>query len=195
MNSGKKKLFLYLGISGILIGIGLLFAIRGRKRIVKFSESLVGQTEIAGNAGFTNEEFQNLMEEVGWGPGDPWCVFFVKCVWYNMAPTFLKDKILSKVSGSSITTWNNLQNDPSFQIVDVPKPGDMVIWRYYQGGQPQDEGHAGIVKYLGIGDFGTVEGNTNESGSSEGYEVAEKTRTFNYDNNDGLRLVGFIRIA
>ncbi len=195
MDSGKKRLFLYLGISGILVGLGLLFAVRGRRKIVKFSESLVGQTEIAGNAGFTNEEFQNLMREVGWQPGDAWCVFFVKCIWYNMAPDFLKDKIQRKVTGSTFTTWENLKNDPSFQVVDVPKPGDMVIWQDYSGGEPTSGGHAGIVKYLGIGNFTTVEGNTNTTGGSEGYEVAEKTRSFDYDKNNGLRLIGFLRIA
>jgi hypothetical protein len=190
-----KRTYLFIGISGVLIGLGLLFAVRGRKRIVKFSESLKGQTEIAGNAGFTNEEFQKLMQEVGWKPGDAWCVFFVKCVWYNMAPDFLKPKILKRVTGSTISTWDNLQDDPSFRITDVPRPGDMVIWRDYSGGEPTADGHAGIVKYLGFGNFTTVEGNTNTTGGSEGYIVAEKTRTFDYNKNDGLRLIGFISFA
>jgi hypothetical protein len=195
MLSGNKKIYLLLGISGLLFGIGLLFSIRGRKKIVLFSESLVGQTEVGDNAGFTNEEFQALMEQVGWDPGDPWCVFFVKCMWYNMAPAFLKAKILNKISGSSIQTWQAVQGDSSFVLPDVPKSGDIAIWRYYEDGIAQNNGHAGIVKYLGFGNFTTVEGNTNTDGSSEGYVVAEKTRTFNYNNDNGLRLVGFIRIA
>jgi CHAP domain len=195
MITGKKKMYLLLGIAGVLTGLGLLFAIRGRKKIVSFSESLVGQTEIAGNAGFTNEEFQSLMEQVGWQPGDAWCVFFCKCIWYNMAPAFLQAKILSKISGSSVQTWQSLQGDPSFIFPDVPKAGDMAIWRYYSGGEPQEDGHAGIVRYLGFDNFTTVEGNTNTDGSTDGYIVAEKTRTFAYDVNDGLRLIGFIRIA
>jgi hypothetical protein len=192
----NKKTYLLLGISGVLVGAGLLFALRGRKKIVLFSESLVGQTEIAGNAGFTNEEFQNLMEQVGWEPGDPWCVFFAKCVWYNMAPDFLKNKILNKISGSSIQTWQAVQGDPSFTLPEVPEAGDMAIWRYYSGGQAQEDGHAGIVRYLGFGNFTTVEGNTTVAGeSTEGYIVAEKTRNFDYNIDDGLRLIGFIRIA
>jgi hypothetical protein len=192
----RRKIFLLLGASGVLFGAGLLLAIRGRKRIVMFSESLVGQTEIAGNAGFTNAEFQALMEQVGWQRGDAWCVYFVKLVWYNMAPAFLKDKILNRVSGSSISTWDNLQGDPSFKIVDVPAPGDMAIWRDYSGGSPTANGHAGIVKRLGFGDFTTVEGNTTTDGiGNEGYIVAERTRSFSYNEDNGLRLMGFIRIA
>jgi hypothetical protein len=190
-----KKIYIYLGLSAMFIGLGLVLAIRGRRKIVKFSESLEGQTEIAGNAGFTNEEFQALMEQVGWHPGDAWCVYFVKLVWFNMAPKFLQPKILKEVTGSTFTTWDNLSHDPSFKVVDVPEAGDMVIWRDYRGGNPTSNGHAGIVKYLGYDNFTTVEGNTNDQGGSEGYIVAEKTRTFDYSNNNGLRIIGFLRIV
>lgn len=195
MGTGKNNTYLYLGISGIIIGIGLLFAIRGKRRIVKFSENLVGQTEIAGNAGFTNQQFQQLMEEVGWKPGDAWCVYFAKLSWYNMAPAFLRPKILEKVSGSSHQTWENLKKDPSFEISTVPKPGDMAIWKLYRNGEPQSSGHAGIVTRLGYGNFTTIEGNTNPQGGNEGYIVAEKTRPIDYQNKNGLRLLGFIRFA
>ncbi len=194
MKAGKK-IYLYLGISGILFGVGLLMAIRGRKKIVQFSESLEGQTEIPGNEGFNNAVMQSLMQQIGWQPGDAWCVFFVKMVWYNMAPAFLKPKILAKVTGSTISTWDNLSSDPSFKVVTVPMPGDMVIWRDYSGGYPTSNGHAGIVKMLGYGNFTTIEGNTNDQGGSEGYIVAEKTRSFTYNANDGMRLIGFLRIA
>jgi LPXTG-motif cell wall-anchored protein len=196
MNTGKaNKAYLWLGISGIIIGLGLIFAIRNRRRIVKFSESLKGQTEIAGNAGFSNTEFQALMEQIGWQPGDAWCVYFVKLVWYNMAPDFLKQKILNNVTGSTWTTWNNLNHDPNFKVSAIPRTGDMAIWRMYSNGEPTLDGHAGIVKKLGFGNFTTVEGNTNTGGGTEGYIVAEKTRNIDYITNNGLRLVGFIRFA
>jgi hypothetical protein len=195
MNTGKDRTYFWLGVSGVLFGIGLLFAIRNRKRVVKFSESLVGQTEIAGNAGFTNERFQQLMEEVGWEPGDAWCVYFVKLAWFNMAPAYLRPKILQKVSGSSWQTWENLRNDSSFTVSAIPRSGDMAIWRMYKDGQPTWNGHAGIVKHLGYGNFTTIEGNTNSTGSSEGYTVAEKTRNIDYTTKNGLRLVGFVRFA
>lgn len=179
----------------MIVGIGLIFAIRNRRKVVKFSESLVGQTEIAGNAGFTNAEFEKLMQEVGWQPGDAWCVYFAKLSWYKNAPEFLKAKILSKVSGSSLQTWENLKDDPSFIVSSIPKAGDMVIWRKYDNGTPTWNGHAGIVKSLGFGNFATIEGNTSSLGSNEGYIVAEKTRPIDYTTKDGLRLLGFIRFA
>jgi hypothetical protein len=112
-----------------------------------------------------------------------------------MAPEFLKPKILKKVTGSSWQTWENLKNDDSFVISAVPKPGDMAIWRTYSNGRPQMGGHAGIVKTMGYGNFTTIEGNTNESGGTEGYTVAEKTRTIDFTTNNGLRLMGFVRFA
>lgn len=159
MSESKNKTYLYLGIAGVFIGIGLIFAIRNRRKVVKFSESLIGQTEVAGNMGFTNAEFQKLMEEVGWEPGDAWCVYFAKLTWYNMAPEFLKTKILNKVSGSSLQTWENLKDDPSFIVSTIPKAGDMAIWRKYDNGTATWNGHAGIVKRLGFGNFTTIEGN------------------------------------
>jgi hypothetical protein len=135
------------------------------------------------------------MEEVGWEPGDAWCVYFAKLSWYNMAPDFLKKKILKKVSGSSWQTWENLKDDPSFEVKSVPKAGDMAIWRMYSNGSPTWNGHAGIVKKLGYGNFTTIEGNTSSSGTNEGYIVAEKTRNIDYTVKNGLRLVGFIRFA
>lgn len=195
--SKKNKVYIFIGIAAALLGAGLLFSIRNRRKVVKFSEMLVGQTEVVGNAGFTNAEFEKLMDEVGWQPGDAWCVYFAKLVWYNAAPEFLKAKILKKVSGSSLQTWENLKDDPSFIVAAIPKAGDMAIWRIYDNGSPTWNGHAGIVKRLGIGNFTTIEGNTSNNGlsSNEGYIVVEKTRNIDYTVKDGLRLVGFIRFA
>jgi hypothetical protein len=195
MSGSKDKIRTYVGIAAILVGIGIIFAIRNRRRVVRFSESLVGQQEIPGNLGFTNSEFQKLMEEVGWNAGDAWCVYFAKLVWYNMAPEWLKKKILTKVSGSSLQTWENLKNDPNFKISTIPQPGDMAIWRRYENGIPTWTGHAGIVTSLGYGNFTTTEGNTNELGGTEGYIVAEKTRAIDYTTRNGLRLIGFVRFA
>jgi hypothetical protein len=195
MSDNRKQIWVYVGIASVLFGIGLLFAIRNRRRVVRFSRSLVGMTEIAGNMGFTNEQFERLMKEVGWREGDAWCVFFVKLVWYNMAPEWLKAKIKRRVTGSTWTTWENLKDDPNFQISAVPKAGDMVIWRLYRDGEPTWDGHAGVVKSVGYGNFTTIEGNTNSLGGTEGFEVAEKTRTIDYTVKNGLRLIGFIRFA
>lgn len=192
----KHNIRIWIGVAAVIAGIGIVLAIRNRRKVVRFSEMLVGQTEIAGNAGFTNEEFQKLMDEVGWEPGDAWCVYFAKLVWFNMAPSWLKAKILNKVSGSSLQTWENLKDDANFKTSAIPQAGDMAIWRVYENGNPTWKGHAGIVKRLGFGNFTTIEGNSSDNGmGNEGYVVAEKTRSIDFTNKNGLRLIGFIRFA
>ena len=151
--------------------------------------------ERSGNAGFRSEEMERLMREVGWRSGDAWCVYFAKLMWYLEAPEWLKPKILSAISGNSQQTWANVNNDPAFVVSNIPRSGDLVIWQNYKNGVPQPTGHAGIVKRFGVNDFVAIEGNTNTLGSSEGYEVAEKVRKYDFDKTNGLVLKGFVRFA
>ncbi len=51
---------------------------------------------------------------------------------------------------------------------------------------PSDWTHTGIVEAAGSDTFSTIEGNTNDSGDREGYEVCARTRS--YDNKDFLVL-------
>lgn len=184
-----------IGVAVAVTGAAVFFSLRGRARIKAFAKAMVGQKEVTGNMGFQSAEFENMMKEVGWKEGDQWCVFFAKLTWWQKAPAFLKPKIKSAISGSSQTTWENVSKDPAFVTSKIPKPGDMVIWQSYKNGVPQWTGHAGIVEKVGFNDFKTIEGNTNDAGGREGYIVAQKDRTFNFDTNNGLRLKGFIRFA
>lgn len=190
-----KKIGVLIGATGVVIGLGIFFSLRGQRKMIAFSKALVGQQEISGNLGFKNIEFESLIKEVGWKVGDAWCVYFVKLVWYQKAPDWIKSKINRTLSGSSQTTWSRLQADPAFITSTVPKPGDIVIWQTYQDGVGKWSGHAGIVTRVGLGDFKTIEGNTNTEGGREGYIVAEKTRNYDWNTNNGLRLKGFARIA
>lgn len=179
----------------MIIGLGIFLGLRGKRKIIAFSKALVGQREIAGNLGFQSEEFESLIKEVGWKVGDAWCVYFAKLVFYQKAPAFLKSKVKTIFTGSSQTTWDRISRDPAFVTSKVPRPGDFVVWQTFKNGIGQWSGHAGIVTKVGLGSFQTVEGNTNTTGSSEGYIVAEKTREYTWQTNNGLRLKGFARFA
>jgi hypothetical protein len=39
----------------------------------------------------------------------------------------------------------------------------------------------------------TIEGNTNDKGGREGYTVASKNRLIDFTNDNGLRMLGFIK--
>lgn len=190
----KNNRFL-LSVAIIAVGLTAFFTYQRRRKIIAVSKAFIGQQEKSGNSGFQNAEMEKLMREVGWSPGDAWCVYFAKLIWFMSAPNFLKPKIKQKIVGSSQTTWANVSKDPAFQVSNVPIPGDMVIWQTYTNGMSQWTGHAGIVTKVHSDSFETIEGNTNTIGSSEGFEVANKTRTYNFGENNGLRLKGFVRFA
>jgi len=187
------KILLYIGVA--VTAASIILTIRKQQRIKAFAKALVGQKETEGNSGFSSALLEKQMKEVGWQEGDQWCVYFAKLVWYQKAPDWLKPKIKKDISGSSQYTWDAVSKDPTYKVSKTPKVGDMVIWQSYNNGSPLWSGHAGIVTKVGINSFQTVEGNTNAGGSREGYTVAEKVRTYNYDANNGLRLKGFVRFA
>lgn len=190
-----KKNWGLIGAAGLVLGLGIFFSLRGRRKMISLSKALVGQREIAGNLGFESKEFESLIKQVGWKVGDAWCVYFVKLVYYQKAPEFLKRKVLSVLTGSSQQTWKNILSDRAFVTSKVPRPGDIVIWQTYKNGEAQWSGHAGVVTRVKLGSFETVEGNTNTTGGSEGYIVAEKDRGYTWETNNGLRLKGFARFA
>jgi len=178
-----------------VIGATAFLMYNRRRKILAVSKAFIGQQEVSGNMGFKNAEMERLMREVGWKPGDAWCVYFAKLTWYNKAPEWLKPKIKSAISGSSQQTLKNVSSDPSFVVSRLPRVGDMVIWQTYKNGVGQSTGRAGIVEKVHINNFETIEGNSNSTGSSEGIEVTEKTRDYNFSTNNGLRLKGFVRFA
>ena len=192
-----KKFDTLYALLGSFTVIAILLTLRGGTRIVRFGKTFIGQEELTGNIGFRSETLQRLMEQIKWRRGDAWCVYFVKMLWYNMAPRAYRPVILSKVSGNSQQTLKNLSEDKSgiFKISKFPKKGSMVIWQYFKNGVGQWKGHAGIVTRIEPKCFYTIEGNTNISGGSEGYIVGEKERKYDFVNNDGLRLRAFISFS
>lgn len=66
-------------------------------------------------------------------------------------------------------------------VVVSPQPGDVFIMDFGHG-----EGHTGIVEKVDGLNVHTIEGNTNDTGSREGYEVCRKVRAIN-------KMKGFLR--
>ena len=185
-----------LSLGGLAIGAIVFLSYHRSRQIAKVAKAFIGQQEKSGNAGFKNPEMERLMREVGFRSGDAWCVYFVKLMWFTVVPEWLKPKIKTAISGNSQETWAKVSNDPAFVVSHIPRIGDIAIWQNYKNGVGQLSGHAGIVTKVHINDFETVEGNTSTiTGTSEGIEVAEKTRTYSFDVWHGLRLKGFVRLA
>ncbi len=197
LSKAAKDNLMIVGGFVLLSGVAALswYLSSYKRKAVREALEHEGVTETANNSGFQDKAFQKMMSDVGWRSGDQWCMYFAKMVWVN---AYKKDaEMLGKLlSGSSQGSYEAAVKDggKNVTVEKDPKPGDIVIFQRYSGGKPQYKGHAGIVfRVHGDKGFTTIEGNTNEEGSSEGTIVSKKERTFNWDTTNGLRLRGFIR--
>lgn len=160
--------------------------------VVETARKYIGQTEIPGNKGFNNLDFQTKMLAVGFQSGNAWCAYFAELVAKEAIPSKFKD--FDKLfSASAVTTFNNFKT-AKYDITDYPRVGNVVIWQEQSNGKPSWTGHVGIVtQAISKTAFKSVEGNTNTDGGREGYIVAEKNRTVKKVQN-GLQVLGFIKI-
>jgi len=117
---------------------------------------------------------------IGWSKGQPWCAYFVKLI---VAESGGK---VEGLTGGAVNSWKSRQGKPTADV------GDLVYWQNYKDGKPLWSGHAGIVIRPYKDYFVTIEGNTNDDGSREGVEVAIHVRRYDFANNNGLRLLGFV---
>jgi hypothetical protein len=110
------------------------------------------------------------LKSVGLGKGYPWCMAFVYwCV--GKAANMLEVKNPLVKTGGVMLQWNttNLRKLP--KTSKGIKPGDIFIMEF-----PGGTGHTGFVEKVEGKVVYTIEGNTNDDGSREGYEVARRER-------------------
>jgi hypothetical protein len=153
----------------------------------------IGETEKPGNMGFNDAEFEKKMKAVGFQKTHAWCAYFTELVFKEAFPERFKE--LDKLfSAGTIQTFRNFR-DASYPVSNVPKEGNLVIWQTFKNGEPQTTGHAGVVVQVVDNDtFYSVEGNTNDGGGREGYIVAKKLRNFIPNVQNGLKVLGFIKV-
>lgn len=88
-------------------------------------------------------------------------------------------------TGGVLAQWNTIESQfkqPKSKF-STPKPGDIFIMDYGKG-----FGHTGFVERVEGDRIHTIEGNTNDEGDREGYEVARRVRKIS-------SCKGFIRIV
>lgn len=192
----NKALPMILGVSVTLtITVGLILYFRRKNRIVRYAKKFVGQEEIMNNMGFVNDEFEKMMNQYGdYQKGNQWCMSFAKAIWLQKFGKKYQDQLDELMTPSTQTTWQNFENDNSgnFKTSEKPSKGAIVIWQQYENGSPVWKGHAGIVQDFNSENFDTIEGNTSAIDGID--RVDEKTRNYNWNVNQGLRLKGFISI-
>lgn len=117
-------------------------------------------------------EVTRYLKRVGLSSGNAWCMAFVYwCVDEAARKLSLPNPLIK--TGGVMRQWNEtkLRKTPGRVAAPNVKPGDIFIIDFGKG-----LGHTGFVENMGKGFVNTIEGNTNDEGSREGYEVARRSR-------------------
>lgn len=164
------------------------------QKILDVARKYIGQKELTGNIFKDDTELGAKLHAAGQKDGDPWCALFCEVVFKEAFPERFKELDVL-FSSSAVKTFKNFR-DAAYSIGELPSVGWLVVWRKYVKGQPEWQGHIGIVSKVNAdGTFESIEGNTNTEGSREGIEVAERPHRLNKDVNDGLRVIGFVKVS
>ncbi|MBV8254998.1 MAG: CHAP domain-containing protein [Chitinophaga sp.] len=133
---------------------------------VALSQEGVAEHPKGSNSG---PEVNQYLKSVGLGPGASWCMAFVYwCTEQACKAIGVKNGLVK--TGGVLLQWRttSLKKVTSYGAV---KPGSIFIMDYGNG-----FGHTGFVIKVEKDTIHTVEGNTNNDGSREGYEVAVRRR-------------------
>lgn len=156
-------------------------------KILAVALSFVGYEEIKGNQGFKNSEFEELMMSYGFVKPKPWCATFVKAVYGEAG---INHQFMTAGVVNTMRRYISLSSDN--KLHSKPVEGCLAIYRRFENGVPQIQGHVGIVEKIGKADFMLIEGNSNDRGYREGKKVAYNKKVYNWNTDNGLRLLGFL---
>ncbi|KUF45273.1 CHAP domain-containing protein [Myroides marinus] len=148
-----------------------------REQLIKQARSqlYVQEWPIKNNRGPGVKKYLN---SVGLGEGYAWCMAFIYWCVQEVCNDYGVQNPLQK-TGGVLAQWNGSK----VLRVDKPEKGDVFIMDFGKG-----LGHAGIIVDVEGDVITTIEGNTNDEASREGYIVAEKKRKIKSINK------GFIRV-
>jgi len=134
---------------------------------IALSQEGVSESPKGSNGG---PEVNQYLRSVGLGPGYAWCMAFVYWCVNKAAIELMVKNQLVKTGGVMYqyrTTKLRLLPVRSKSV----RPGDIFIMEF-----PGGKGHTGFIINIKNGIAKTIEGNTNDDGSREGYEVAIRER-------------------
>jgi hypothetical protein len=111
---------------------------------------------------------QAYLKSVGITFPASWCMAFVYWTFNEAAKQLGVTNPLVK-TGGVLNHWNSASK--AVKVVANPQAGDIFIMDFGTG-----LGHTGIVERVEGDELHTIEGNTNDTGSREGYEVCGRIR-------------------
>lgn len=125
-------------------------------------------------------QVDQYIKSVGLDPAGKysWCMAFMYWCMQQAADAMGRQNPMYK-TGGVLLQWK--MRKTLYGKYNSPKPGDIFIMDYGKG-----TGHTGIVERVEDGIVHTIEGNTNDEGSREGFEVCRRTRPRG-------KIVGYLR--
>jgi surface antigen len=148
-----------------------------QEKALEIAVSQIGQEEKPRGSNW-GEPVKSYLAVVGITFPASWCMAFMYWCFYQAAKELGRTIPLVK-TGGVLNAW---QKAPASAKVTDPQPGDIFIQDHGHG-----LGHTGIVvKVNKDGTIDTIEGNTNDTGSREGYEVCRRTRS-------RAKILGYLR--
>lgn len=139
------------------------------EKALEIARAQIGVSEEPKNSN-RGPQVDQYIRSVGLDPAGkyPWCMAFVYWCFDQAGKAVGVINPMFK-TGGVLDQFNKRKN---VHQVQTPRPGDVIILDYGAG-----KGHTGIVEMVHEnGTVGTIEGNTNDEGSREGYEVCRRKR-------------------
>lgn len=134
---------------------------------LEYAVSQIGKEEVPRGSNW-GDDVKKYLKSVGINFPASWCMAFVYWCFEEWETVTGNINPLIK-TGGVLAQWNQIQAKYKHQKAEV---GDVFIMDYGKG-----LGHTGFVESIDSdGTLHTIEGNTNDSGSREGYEVCRRTR-------------------
>lgn len=147
-----------------------------QEKALEIAKTQIGVEEAPGHKN-TGKQVEKYLASVGLGPGFSWCMAFV--YWcHQQAAEAMGRKALMFKTGGVLEQWH--QRKDQYRAT-FPQAGDVFIMDFGKG-----LGHTGIVEKVEEDVIHSIEGNSNDQGSREGYEVCRRTRPRN-------KILGYLR--
>lgn len=147
-----------------------------QQKALEIAITQLGKEEVPRGSNW-GEPVKSYLASVGIGFPASWCMAFMYWCFKAAAKEMGITTQLLK-TGGVLNAW---QKAPPTVKATNPQPGDIFIQDHGHG-----LGHTGIIERVEGDIVHTIEGNTNDTGSREGYEVCRKTRK-------KVGIVGYLR--
>lgn len=133
-------------------------------RALSIAKSQLGNSEVPKGSN-KGPHIKKYLNSVGLDEGYAWCMAFVYWCVNEASKEMNVPNPIIKTAGV-LNQWNKI---PKAMKKTVPQAGDIFIMDFGKGA-----GHTGFVTSVKDGVINTIEGNSNDEGSREGYEVCRK---------------------